>query len=618
MTNRLKELIKKGLSVLRVPSPLGLSDYAKQNYYLVPESSAIEGRWEPHPYQVEIMNTISNDDVEKITWKKSMRVGYTKILCAAVCYFIEHKKRNIVIYQPTDSDARDFVNDEIDPLFRHVKVFADALRCNPYVKHSYNTNSKKMFYGATLDIKGGKTERSYRRISKDVVILDELDAFGTDIEGKGSPVKMAEGRASASSYPKILLGSTPGISGLSMIESSLKEADIVFYRFLPCPKCDTFQKLEFAHLKIKESPVFYECQSCAHSIMYSDLYPMDEKGVWNSECGVTIKDGKFYKKNKKIDAPIHVGFFIWSAYSYSISWEKIAREFLEASSKAKVGDVADLQAFTTLYLGEAWEVDRGERVSSHELMGRRELYDADIPEKVKFLTAGVDIQKDRIEIAIEGWGKSEENWAIDYIIIIGNTEQPQIWEHLLKVLVTSYLDAKKQPHRVKLACIDSGYLSDNVYNFCAVNGAGWLIPVRGASKHWQPIINFPGKRNKNGVYLTVVGADTAKELIYGRYRLTSGEGVNHWPLKKDKNGRDVFDDTYFRQATAEARLKKYHKGVPYYTWDAQKRRNEVTDCKVYNLAAIRILQQYMRVDLSDDIKEKKTFNYADLAKKMNK
>ena len=45
------------------------------------------------------------------------------------------------------------------------------------------------------------------------------------------------------------------------------------------------------------------------------------------------------------------------------------------------------------------------------------------------------------------------------------------------------------------------------------------------------------------------------------------------------------------------KIKKYRHGVPYYQWDAMKRRNEVLDCKVGNLAMIRLLQSRFGVRL---------------------
>jgi len=125
---RLHKAIDLGLIPCKKPEPLSLSQWADKHFYLSSESSAIEGRWETLPYQRSIMNTISNDDIRVMTLFKSARLGYTKIITAAIGYFAEHKHRNQAIWQPTDTDARDYVSDEIDPMLRDVPVLRKLLR----------------------------------------------------------------------------------------------------------------------------------------------------------------------------------------------------------------------------------------------------------------------------------------------------------------------------------------------------------------------------------------------------------------------------------------------------------------------------------------------------------
>ena len=140
-------------------------------------------------------------------------------------------------------------------------------------------------------------------------------------------------------------------------------------------------------------------------------------------------------------------------------------------------------------------------------------------------------------------------------------------------------------------CMDSGgHFTDEVYAFSRKMGIDWLIPIKGASQAGKPVANFPKTRNKKGVYLTLVGTDSAKELIYQRYRiLEPGAGYCHWPIK------ECLDEDYFRQATAEVR--KYIKSVVYFEWDAKKKHNEALDCRVYALTAVRTLQQHRGLNL---------------------
>lgn len=110
-----------------------------------------------------------------------------------------------------------------------------------------------------------------------------------------------------------------------------------------------------------------------------------------------------------------------------------------------------------------------------------------------------------------------------------------------------------------------------------------VIPIKGASVYGKPVASMPRKRNKNGVYLTEIGTDTAKEQIYNRFTLTpEGDeplpGAVHFP-----NNPDIFDLTEAQQLTAEEQVEKWVDGRKKILWDSKKRRNEALDCFVYAL-----------------------------------
>lgn len=99
---------------------------------------------------------------------------------------------------------------------------------------------------------------------------------------------------------------------------------------------------------------------------------------------------------------------------------------------------------------------------------------------------------------------------------------------------------------------------------------------------------MPRKRNKNGVYLTEVGTDTAKEQIYNRFTLQPEgseplAGAVHFP-----NNPEIYDLAEAQQLTAEEQVEKWVDGRKKIVWDSKKRRNEALDCFVYALAALRI------------------------------
>jgi len=248
LLNNICSSVAAGVAPLIIPEPLTMNEWGKEHFWLSEESSSISGPWEALPYQVAWLNWFGNDDIEIVDCQKAARLGYTKCVMIAVGYFTEHKKRNIVIYEPTDTDAEDFVKDEIDTMLRDVPILGDQLKCKPGTKSPFNTLDKKVFKHTILDIKGGKTARNYRRITKDVVIYEEIDGFDHDVDKEGSPLTLGDTRVETSSFPKSIRGTTPKIKGLSHIEDSLAMADAIFRRYLPCPHCGNMDFLKWGNL----------------------------------------------------------------------------------------------------------------------------------------------------------------------------------------------------------------------------------------------------------------------------------------------------------------------------------------------------------------------------------
>ena len=591
--------VRRGLRTLEKPEPLRLSEWAAEHFYLAAESSYIEGKWEAYPYQVAIMDCMSNDDIRSVTMMKSARVGYTKMFVAAVGYFAEHKRRNQVIFQPVDDDAEDFVKDEIDPMIRDVPA---VQRVFPYyaTKSKYNTLSKKVFTGSTLDIRGGKAAKNYRRLSKDVAYYDEVDGFDRDIENEGDPITLGDKRTEGATFPKSIRGSTPKIKGESRIEELFDGADVRFRFHVPCPHCDHEQTLKWggpeASFGIKwvaedASTAAYLCEKCGALFGHDEyvLYSLP-RGRWVSEDGIWIDpDGYFRAENGEIIVPPeHVAFHIWTAYSKT-GWRKIVAEFLAARREP-----GKLKTFVNTTLGESWEEDTGEKTDAQTLMLRRETYLAPAPLGVLAVTASIDTQDDRFEIQYDGYGRGEERWSLGYTRLFGDPSRPQIWDKLAKALQKTFVREDGVILQVMVATQDhGGHYADEVNAFSKRMGVRFLIPVKGSSIAGRPVVVMPRKRNAKGVYLSEVGTDTAKSLLYQRYLITDpGPGYVHWPISEE------FDRSYFDQVTAEKRKKKYTNGRPVVMWDAGGRRNEATDVSVYSLAAIRIAQQHFGLDLS--------------------
>ena len=610
---RIESAVVRGLRSLEKPLPLRLSEWADQHFYLSPESSYIQGQWESWPYQIGIMDCISNDDIRTVTVQKSARVGFTKIIVAAIGFFAEHRQRNQVIFLPVDQDADDFTKDEINPMLRDC---VSVQRVFPYyaTKSKFNTLKKKVFIGSTLDIRGGKAAKNYRRMSKDVVYYDELAGFDHDIENEGDPITLGDKRIEGATFPKSVRGSTPKLKGPPeeggcLIEAEYGRADERFRYHVLCPHCGHEQSLRwggkdeqrgFKWLNNDPATVRYLCENskaCGALFSYEDYMDVRDAGRWVSESGTWIDPGgAFILDGKPVDAPIHVAFHLWTGVAGLVPWPQLVREFITATK-----DRSKLKAFINTTLGETWEEDEGERPDDEQLYYRREHYKAVVPAGGLYLVAGIDTQDDRVEIQIDAYGVGEERWSIDYIRLLGDPGREIIWDKLAEILARTYQREDGVMLGISLSCQDKGgHYTDEVNTFSKRFGIRKLIPVHGLRYRNRPVAMMPRKKDKAGCYGTGVGTDTAKALLYQRYKiLKPGPGYVHWPVTGPRPDSDPFDREYFKQVTAEEQVKRYRGGVAEWVWDAKKRRNEATDCSVYSLAAIRILQQHFGVVLSD-------------------
>ncbi|SNT28849.1 Phage terminase, large subunit GpA [Noviherbaspirillum humi] len=594
--------LRAGLRSLAAVEPISLSDWAAKHFYLSAESSYVEQRWQAYPYQHAIMNAISNDEIEEVTFMKSARVGYTKMILAAIGYFAEHKRRNQALWQPTDDDSDEFCKTELEPMIRDVPVM-ETVFPGFLAKSKDNTLKQKRFLGSSLHLRGGKAAKNYRRLSVDVAILDELDGFDIDVEKEGSPVTLARKRIEGATFPKLVTGSTPKLKGFSLIEARFDQADKRFYVHVPCPHCGEMIRLRwggkdkaFGFKWVNDDPdtVMHACEQCGGLMSQADYLAGWQHSRWIAADGTWIDDQSNYRDaaGELIATPKRIGFHIWTAYSPQTSWAQIVREFLSAKTKASGGDKSELKTFVNTTLGETWE-EEVEKADLHALMARAESYPLrQVQMGGLVLVAGVDTQDNRFEVVVWAIGRGEEMWVVDYMVIEANPADERDWDKLGTYLDTRFDHVAGGSLRIEAAALDTGgHFTHQAYNFVRHAGASSRIyAIRGEPRQGHPVkgrasmqdVNWRGKVIKNGIKLWHVGTDTAKDLLFGRLKVTQpGPGYVHF--SKDLPAE------FYHQLTAEVRMLQKVASGEQYRWVKVRQRNEVLDCTVYGIFAAHTL-----------------------------
>lgn len=597
----IKAAVRLGLESLRAEVPMKLSEWAAKNFVLAGESSHQKGAWEAWPIQVGILDFMSDDRIEELSVMKSKRVGYTKMITAFVAYNVAHRRRKQALWQPTDDDRDSYVKSEIDPVLDGVEAVRKARRQGKGVGE--DTIKFKRFRDSVLHLLGGKAARAYRRITVAVAILDEWSAFDQQVEKSGDPGGLAKGRLEGAPFPKFVGGSTPRLKGLCHVERGCESAQAFVKFHIECPLCGVEHPLlwggkEVAHgfkwERGHPASVYHVCPHCHGRLAQSDYLaggkPMG--GAW-----VCLRTGKRYGMDRvwrdaagvPCAPPRTLGVQLWAAYSPQRSWESIVAEFEAAHVTLGKGDAGPMQLFVNETLGETWEI-RGEAADEHVLQQRAEPYALEtVPRGGLFLTAGVDVQRDRWEIAVWAWGRGLESWVVDHHVIDGNPANAEDWER-----VTVYLQRRyKQAHGggalgISATSIDSSDQTQAIYNW--VRGAqlrvSQLRAVKGDNNDSRNIlgtsslqeVSWNGKKIARGIRLWLVGVDSAKDYLLGQLAIAEpGPGYVHFSAELKRE--------WFEQLTAEQRILVRKQGTEAYRWVKRRARNEVLDCRNYALHA---------------------------------
>lgn len=578
-------VLRRATRALRPPPKLRLSEWADRNFRLSEESAAQAGPWRTLPYQVGIMDAFTDPSVTFVVLMKSSRIGATKIFNAVVAYHIDQDPTPVMVVQPTVEDAQGYSKEEIAPMVRDVPALQGKV-AESRTRDSSNTILHKVFPGGSFSVVGANSARGFRRVSRRVVLFDETDAYPPSAGAEGDQIKLGIKRTEFYWNRKIGLASSPTLAGASRIESWFLQGDQRRF-YVPCPSCGHMDILVFrrpgkheeggrghymAWPKGKPAEAFFVCSRSGCTIEHHQKREMVAAGEWRSE------------------APFRgiASFHVWAAYSFSpnATWGQIAEEFVEAD-KAK--DVEKLKTFVNTTLGEVWQ-EQGEAPDWEVLHRRRETYQLGVvPAGVEVLTAGVDVQADRLVYEVVGWGSNKESWSIEAGVLPGTTStvDAPVWRDLEAMLNRTWPSADGAVGwPLRMLAIDSGWNTNVVYSWARKYPRNRVMATKGVATQ-QMLVGVPtkvdvterGKRVARGYRVWPVGVNVAKSELYGWLRL---EPAPDAPLPQGWCHFPQYDGPYFKELTAEHLVMvKDRKGFSHYEWQLQPgRENHFLDCRI--------------------------------------
>ena len=573
------------------PDPhLTVSEWADEHRWLSGISASEPGRWRTSrtPYLRGVMDSLSpSDPATRISFMKGAQVGATEAGNNWIGFVIHHAPGPMLVVMPDLEVAKRNSRQRLEPLIRSSPTLSELIP-DGAKRGSGNSLLSKEFPGGILVMVGAQSAAALRSMPARYVFMDEVDGYPASTDEEGDPVTLAEARTVTFGHRrKVFLVSTPTTRGLSRIEREFELSDQRRY-FVPCPHCGHMQWLQWERLRWeKGNPggAAYFCEECEAAIPEYHKTEMLAAGEWRPTAIPSD--------------PKSIGFHLSSLYSPIgwLSWEEMARQWEAAQGSDEL-----LRAFKNTKLGETW-VDAGEAPDWERLQDRKEDYPAQVPQGAVFLTAGVDVQQDRLECSVWGWGRGLESWLVDHIVIEHPPHDERAWKGLTEVLTRTYQHESGAVLPIMRMAVDTGYQASAVYTWARKAGAGLVSAIKGEEgfNKAAPVtgptfvdVTQNGRRIRRGVRLWKIATATFKsetyrfirqerpadeELAAGAHLPPGWIHIAGWA-----------DSEFLKQFVSEQLVTIRNKrGFARLEWHKMRERNEALDCRVYARAAAWII-----------------------------
>jgi len=564
---------------------LTVSEWADAYRVLSGKAAAEPGPWRTDrtPYLRDIMDALSADSpYEWVVFEKGAQIGGTEVGLNFLGYIIDRVPEPTMLVWPTENDIKSNVRIRIDPFFESTECVGSKIS-DGGPKDGANNTFLKEFTGGFIAFAASNSTAQLRSKPVCFLILDEVDEYPGNANQQGDPITLAEKRTTTyGARKKIFALSTPTVEGASRIDALYETTDMRRY-YVPCPFCGVYQVLvweQMRHEKGRPSNAWYECIHCEARIENHHKVVMLPRGEWRPETEARM--------------PKRIGFHLSGLYSPvgMLDWGTCMSEYQEA-----LGNPQRLKAWTNTVLGIPY-VEKTERPEWEKLFYRRGEHElGSVPGGALLLTAGIDVQKDRIECEVVGWGRGKESWSINYYTFYGNTSdlQSDAWTGLRDLLGTGFFHSSGAVMHITLAAIDSGYNTTTVYTW-ARDFKYKVAVIKGEDSRTQPVgqaghvdLALPnGKRVRRALKRFPVGVSILKKELYAWLKLDHPEagakapGYCHFP---------DYGEEYFKQLTGEEWVERESKTTKRITgeWKKTRERNEALDCRIYARAAASIL-----------------------------
>lgn len=543
-------------ALLRPPPKMSTATWIESNVHLPASGAALPGRMRLYPYQRGWADAFDDPAITTVTILKSARVGYSAMLQGIIAASVANAPAPLILLRPTQDDARRGAVD-LEQVFDASPSLRGLLSNDPSDR---STMYDRRFPGGSLKFTAARAPRNLRDITAKVLLADEVDAY--EATDEGDALALAIMRTTTYRDRKILIGSTPVFDSGPVCRSYEKSDKRIWE--VPCPSCGEFTEIRFVDLRWEHddpSTTHWVCPSSGCVVTEDHQPSMIAGGRWRATAPEVIG---------------HAGFRInaLSSPHPNQRWSALVAEFLEKRTSPET-----LQTYTNTVLAEPWRVADGEGLDEEGLASRREPFGLDrLPAEVLVLTCGVDVQADRLEAVVMGFGRDDAIFVLAHEVFYGPVESQPPWVELDSFLKQSWSHPLGGSIRLDCTFVDSGYRPDIVTAFTRPRASRRIYASKGVPGFSQPVCH----QSKNQKYLWLPGTDVGKARLFNRLERPNCGGIR-WS--------DSLESVFFEQLASERLVKTMRAGVAHPQFLRIPGRDaETLDCVVYAWAARSIVK----------------------------
>ena len=450
------------------------------------------------------MDRFTDPLIEKIVLCFGAQIGKTEAELNMIGYALDQTASPVMMVYPTDTIAKFASDKKVQPMIKSVKSINDKFDENSkLLELDFNNGNYMVLVGANSP--SGLSSRSIKYL-----FFDEIDKYPAFAGKEADPIKLATERTKTFVDKKIVMVSTPTVESGNIWQAFMSANERRQY-YVPCPHCGVSQVLKFKQIKWPEEhndnadmirdTAYYECEHCGERIYDRHKMEMLRRGEWRAV-------------NESQSKVRSVSYHLSSIYSPWVTFGDVAYEF-----KNSKGTPATLMNFINSWLAEPWKSSKTKSTQNMEFTQSN--YPCGVvPDKAVLLIASVDVQLDHFWWEVRAYAPGVKSYLIDY-------GQASTWEDLEEIIINrEYPSEYGEARQVMKAGIDSGFRTDEVYQFCS-RFPEVCIPLKGSSNHTTMAAPYTMTSLEKGVVgglkLYVLNTDYWKDFIFARMIRPAGE-----------------------------------------------------------------------------------------------